>query len=191
MFNDKYGLTDAVLQGRKTMTRRIIPHDLIIEKDTKYINLYPYKSSDIMRKSAYKIGEIVAISQSYTELNAQYLLLDDAKHTLANSKGWNNKMFVKASLMPHQIIITDVRIERLQDISVEDLEKEGVEVRRYDKGGIEYVFYHPNPYRNGNWGYVHYYSLQDAGRAFFDSICGKGTWKSNPWVFVYDFKLIK
>lgn len=24
MFNDEYGLTDAVLQGRKTMTRRIV-----------------------------------------------------------------------------------------------------------------------------------------------------------------------
>lgn len=27
MFNDKYGLTQAVLEGRKTQTRRIIPSD--------------------------------------------------------------------------------------------------------------------------------------------------------------------
>ncbi len=29
MFNDAFGLTDAVLNGRKIMTRRIIPFDLV------------------------------------------------------------------------------------------------------------------------------------------------------------------
>lgn len=28
MFNDRYGLTEAVLSGRKTQTRRLIPLDL-------------------------------------------------------------------------------------------------------------------------------------------------------------------
>lgn len=27
MFNDRYGLTQAVIEGRKTMTRRLIPDE--------------------------------------------------------------------------------------------------------------------------------------------------------------------
>lgn len=34
--------------------------------------------------------------------------------------GWDNKMFVRAEHMPHRIRITDIRVERLQDISDED-----------------------------------------------------------------------
>lgn len=45
--------------------------------------------------------------------------------------GYKNKMFTKASLMPHHIRITDVKIERLQDISKEDFY-----VREYSKGMI-------------------------------------------------------
>lgn len=33
MFNDKYGLTKAVLEGRKTQTRRIVNESLIDEYD--------------------------------------------------------------------------------------------------------------------------------------------------------------
>lgn len=29
MFNDKYGLTQAVLEGRKTMTRRTVPQSVL------------------------------------------------------------------------------------------------------------------------------------------------------------------
>lgn len=191
MFKDKYGLTDAVLQERKTMTRRMIKDGTPLgnwEETEKY--------------AKYKIGEVVAVAQSYKDagIDPHFLMFQPIKGSTYFAEmeieamftgGWNNKMFVRADLMPHQIKITDIKVERLQDISEEDLEKEGVEVRRYEKSGNEYVFYHPNPYRNGNWGYVHYYSLQDAGRAFFDSISGKGTWERNPWVLVYSFKLVR
>lgn len=39
---------------------------------------------------------------------------------------WNNKRFVKGDLMPHQIRIIDVRIERPQDITDESCLKEGI-----------------------------------------------------------------
>ena len=37
MFNDKYGLTQAVLEGRKTMTRRIVPINLYNQTDWKVV----------------------------------------------------------------------------------------------------------------------------------------------------------
>lgn len=35
------------------------------------------------------------------------------------------------------------------------------------------------------------YGLQEAYAALIDKISGKGTWEGNPWVFVYDFELVK
>lgn len=97
-------------------------------------------------------------------------------------------MFVRADLMPHHIRITNVRVERLQDISDEDCIKEGVckwtkdkELYKYDLAdGFEMFEWRDKPR-----------TPQEAYAALIDRISGKGTWESNPYVFVYDFELVK
>ena len=60
----------------------------------------------------YKVGEIVAIAQSYHTLNESgYVAPEWCEHTCESSAGYKNKMFVRADLMPHHIRITDVKIE--------------------------------------------------------------------------------
>ena len=102
--------------------------------------------------------------------------------------GWSNKMFVKAELMPHQIRITNVRIERLQDISYEDCLAEGI-VKKWYAPACRNYFYIPN---------VEVKSTKDvfdtpreAYASLIDKVGKKGDWESNPYVFVYDFELIK
>ena len=46
-------------------------------------------------------------------------------------------------------------------------------------------------YGYDNQGIYHYGTPREAYSALFDSIYGKGTWDSNPYVWVYDYKLIK
>lgn len=193
MFNDKYGLTKAVLEGRKTQTRRIA-HISRYEFDV--VN-YEYPSAplglrrSILDISKYKINEIIAIAQSYRELGYTKLDIDNECITKA---GLDNKMFVKAELMPHQIRITNVRIERLQDISNEDCFSEGVVVIEAKvKGGVK--SYYPCEYLKScankvGWGRV-FDSAKKAYAELIDKVSGKGTWQSNPYVFVYDFELIK
>ena len=96
MFNDKYGLTKSVLDGRKTMTRRIVPQTTI----DKYALL---EDNTIIDDARYDIGEVVAVAQSYNELEYDNRSLDRSpidfrivRGTLGQSKGWNNKMFVIA-----------------------------------------------------------------------------------------------
>lgn len=202
MFDDKYGLTKAVLEGRKTMTRRIIKAPKTMEGQwvsgfaickrpgsDEVVEVMALDADEGMINNIlpkYKVGEVVAVAQSYGDIfrgmtSADYMderfnpLLSKGPH-LKNEAGWTNKMFVKADLMPHQIRITDVRVERLQDISEEDCLREGIE-----KDGEVYAF---NDYEG-------YKTPQLAFAALFDKINGKGTWKSNPRVFVYDFELVK
>ena len=106
MFNDKYGLTEAVLSGRKTQTRR--------------------------NSCRYKVGDVVAIAQSYKDAGVRFVQEEDKEFgcydfPAEQTKGWNNKMFV---------------------------------------------------------------TPREAYAALIDRLNGKGTWASNPIVWVYDFELL-
>ena len=197
MFNDRYGLTRAVLDGGKTQTRRIIPKDFFsLTWDEKNGTLW-YENSmgdfiDVRNSkyALYKVGEVVAVAQSYrdcggfSEFGKSRWEIIAASVGAANG-GWNNKMFVRPSFMPHQIRITDVRIERLQDISDEDCIKEGVR-KVVNENGI-YVQYYVGKGDNA----CSFENPREAFAHLIDKVSGKGTWERNPYVFVYDFELVK
>ena len=213
MFNDKYGLTRAVLEGRKTQTRRIVTEsalrmllDIPQYVDRTFDEMAEYCACDNTAKYLVKlyapnaVGKEVAIAQSYRDiLGAEYLPTSIEDEIIAlvkeNSGGISNKMFVRANLMPHRIKITNIRIERLQDISEEDCLKEGFEKINVNNGCGNML---------SHWKYLLTYedklgrSLQLGSRFYkeafsllIDKTCGEGTWEKNPWVFVYDFELIK
>ena len=102
------------------------------------------------------------------------------------SPGWTNKIFVRADLMPHHIRITNVRVERLQDISDSDIKTEGVD---YVNGYSESYFFGFGVKTDKGWIKLGN-TPREAYAALIDRISDKGTWESNPYVFVYDFELV-
>ena len=139
MFNDRYGLTEAVLSGRKTQTRRVVPKSIFqseydIEECARKIwieDMYGDWHDVLKSKYCFKVGEVVAIAQNYKDAEVNSIPCEDDEFgcygfPAEQTHGWTNKMFVRADLMPHHIRITNVRVERLQDISNEDCFKEGV-----------------------------------------------------------------
>lgn len=190
MFNDKYGLTQAVLEGRKTQTRRIIK---MPDYDEEYLDTafdWDFRESVIIdRYAKYSIGEIVAIAQSYKDIFSEFSQRPNPQLNIGvknptDTAGWTNKMFVKPELMPHQIRITNVRIERLQDISDEDCLAEGI--IKWDAGQEDIPFY---TYPNAK--IPDFDTPKEAYAALIDKVGKKGDWDSNPYVFVYDFELVK
>lgn len=172
MFNDRYGLTEAVLDGRKTMTRRQVP------------------ANWRLGKSRYYIGEVVAVAQSYKDagVNPDSIVSyndDGTPVTAIHSPGWTNKMFTRADLMPHRIRITDIRIERLQEITDESCLREGIQFHHISQS--YYVDYHKKT------GYRAWLGRtpREAFAALIDKVSGRGTWESNPYVVVYQFELVK
>lgn len=172
-FNDKYCLTQAVLAGQKTMTRRVLKDNVSLgnwEETKKHL--------------PYKVGEVVAIAQCYKKLypNADFEMVGNGFMT--ESAGWNNKMFVRANLMKRHIRITDVKVERLQNISDDDILREGV-WQSYDQKNLFYV--------SKTIGYaldVAFLSAREAFTYLIDMVSGEGTWNRNPWVVVYTFERI-
>ena len=185
MFNDRYGLTNAVIEGRKTMTRRLIPDEFFgLTWDTRGNTLvYENEYGDFIdvrhsKYTRYKLGEVVAVSQCYNDVVQEFT-------DLAFVPGSTNKMFVRADLMPHQIRITGIRCERLQDISDEDCVKEGV---RVGSQALEYPYYFID---TKQFLICDYKSPRRAFAALIDKVSGRGTWNRNPWVVVYEFELVK
>lgn len=210
MFNDKYHLTQAVLNGTKTMTRRIIsypskfrgenvagyfvcrrPSGEIVEvclhdEDERMID-----GGQIFPK--FEVGEIVAIAQNYRDSGYAPDSLDrhpkdlSIRGLMKDSAGWNNKMFVKSYACKHHVKIINIKVERLQGISNEDCLKEGI--YRLDSangnGGIAYSFVGASDKKHIGL----YNTPRDAFSALIDKVSGKGTWESNPYVWVYEFEL--
>lgn len=193
MFNDKYGLTEAVLSGRKTQTRRIAyEFGYRVDKCKIWGNNITYMDGkmqvlDEFPNPRYKVGEVVAIAQNYADVSLDnFESFIKADYTKMKA-GWKNKMFVRADLMPHHIRITDVKIERLQDISDEDCIREGI-ICKWHSPACRNYYYVPNEIIN-HPDKVHE-TPQEAFAAMIDRVSGKGTWDSNPWVFAYEFELV-
>ena len=209
MFNDKYCLTQAVLNGTKTMTRRVErlnPYAHILDETWnvegglndkgRWIFTLYNKNGDIVGDiiPRYNIGEVVAIAQSYKNIASNR---DEAEtvldlYKIGNSlltmdemgAGWNNKMFVRADLMPHHIRITDIKVERLQDISDDECLKEGLRLSGNGR------FYFQQMIASDHIINKYFDTPRDAFAYLIDKIIDKGTWESNPWVVAYSFELV-
>ena len=210
MFSEKFGLQQAVLNGSKTMTRRIEPTLSQLPEEIaedEYL-IQTIREDSILVERCYKgaklsswvirprfhLFEKIAVAQRYADIIAYHasVYTPHSHDWMREEKGWSNKMYVKADLMPHQIEITDYRIERMQYISEEDCLKEGI-IKRDDlidsqmNNIVRYTF--EGSFENHI--YKTYKSPREAFAALIGKISGKKCWEWNPWVLVYSFRLVK
>lgn len=211
LFNDKFCLTQAVLSGIKTMTRRLLKvpktcngkevysfNILTNNAGTQCVDLVDENGGVLGSwKPYYEVGEIVAIAQSYKNIieclpmHSDAILDELGMPRKEYKAGWTNKMFVRADLMPHHIKITDVKVECLQSISDEDILREGIREERF-AGGDSMFFYNKTFIRDKKQCVEPIYN-STARRAFTSlmyKIIGGRTWESNPWVVAYSFELV-
>lgn len=183
----------------KVQTRRIA-------KETNNLSVINGKPT-YLSKPRYKVGDVLYLKEPYKKWTRG---LSEGRHTSILYKygedtpcdkvglegssyytDWKNKLFMPAFAARHYIKITDVRAERLQDISNEDCIKEGIEICKYD------TRYYVNDIwgkskLDGTWENTRtlYDTPKQAYAALINSIDGKDTWDNNPWVWVYDYELI-
>lgn len=194
MFNDKYGLTQAVLDGRKTMTRRVA-----IDKPEGLYKLLRFKDQCIILKddkkiaeSPYKVGEVIAIAQSYNTLEREIERLGlplNLKPEIYKSAGYKNKMFVKAEHMPHHIEITHISLDYLGSISDEDCLCEGIVAVRPEEFTDHGVEVGPLQGYSFQFGKI-CETPRDAFKLLVKKTMGSDVWNNVPLVWVYLFKLI-
>lgn len=206
MFNEPFGLQQATFDDTKTMTRRIVPQvilDYVPKCQQEYYEqtlstisfedaiMNMVGAEKMFQRYVYNVGEVVAIAQRYSEVFADAYLIE----LCGKTAGWDNKMFVKAELMPHKIVILQRKLERLQDISDEDCLREGIYKHNalpdaLGEDRCKFIAYAydatQDKHRKRKW----FPTPREAFAALIDKVSGKGTWQSNPLVFAYAYKRI-
>ena len=185
LFNTE--MVKAILDGRKTQTRRVIPlknNDLIftgfvVSSTAKnregYCAFGKNKEQDLeFAKPHYKVGDILYVKEKCVdEYPNGFCFKEDYEE-----EEWNDRYLIKqyCNKLNARIFlkVTNVRIERLQDISVRDIEK---------ATGWRREIY---SYSNKNKAFFKDY------RDFWNSTAKDGyKWEDNPYVFVYEFERIE
>ena len=170
IFNDIF--IPIIAKGNKTMTRRIVNPQPIVDAESGYVYFKKHMldihtwQDDIIKYARYKVGEIVYIKEACGRISGIMFYRTDypEKHKMrTNFAGWRNKMFMKAESARYKIRITDVRLERVQDITNEDAWREGVS----DSPEYNCIALFQNKWIKIN---------------------GISSWKPNPFVFVYCFE---
>lgn len=181
----------AIVEGRKTVTRRLLnpqPFHVIGTKDifrwepSKLVSINMRDHADLAIPYAkYHFMEFVYIKEAWSTYGYPEIpFYKDEPGIKVNGIAWHSPMFLPEKFARYFICIKSVRVERLQDITGEDASAEGVILpfRVHGDGDSEY-------YEGIEKAYIDYYAK------LWDSINKKTPWASNPWVWRYEFELVK
>ena len=188
LFNTE--MVQAILDGRKSCTRRLIKpqpnqkhtYQLGFVNDStgrKDIGSFGFGTSELAGsiqyvKPPYQPGDILYVRETWKKApNGYYYYEDWQKNDIADITKWKPSIHMPKEAARIWLKVTDVRVERLQDITSEQICKEGVEVEE------PYVL-------NGE-------EKRYAFSALWNSTIKKSDldrygWDANPYVWVIEFE---
>ena len=161
----------AILDGRKTMTRRVVKCDSIVD-NKPYWNIGGFREGNF----PYQVGIWLWVRETWqgTKDCISYKASDPQQVVEFNYEPWRPSIFMPRWASRITLEITNVRVERLQDISAPDCVNEGINTQ----GPYDVAIYDEfSSHSIAQFAYL------------WDSINSKKyPWESNPWVFVISFK---
>ena len=182
----------AILDGRKTQTRRIVKprtmalfdvaihlgecSDFLSEGsassgDAKYLaGLCPFgqPGDKLWVKETYSITDL-----SISDLPGYVYRATDPDWSTLQGFRWKPSIFCTRAASRMTLEITGVRVERLNDISEEDAIAEGVTI-------TDSIVRDDSVHASRAW--------VESYRQLWEQINGAGSWEVNPWVWVIEFK---
>ena len=173
----------AILSGTKTQTRRLFRP----QPEYRYGVLFPQGSSTGYSPSLLagacpfgRPGDRLWVREQfacvrtrgmrYVEYKSDRSLSDFDGYDSPAGGRWRPSIHMPRWASRITLEITDVRVERLQDISEADAKAEGVSMPDVT----------PTP--------PDFWSYQQEFRHLWEQINGPGSWNDNPWVWVIEFK---
>jgi hypothetical protein len=174
----------AILEGKKTQTRRMIKGQRDMEFDINDPHFGPYwlsyatdaEGEDARVRCPYgKPGDRLWVREGHALDGSQVFYR--AGHAEAQSSGprvdirWRPSIFMPRRASRITLEITGVRVERLQQVSGPDCWEEGIS--------------------HAGWDPERYGSVVECYRDLWQSIHGAGSWDANPWVWVVEFRVLE
>lgn len=199
LFNTE--MVQAILESGKTVTRRCVKHEInVFEKNGETL-VYDHRflfdfvlDAYIDSQARYKKGDILYVRETWGDYDgeASYYLYK-ADYTEGQKGFWFEKEQIhwvelpkwKPSIhMPKEaarifLRVTDVRVERLQDMCLRDFINEGIVIREESFNDPENAYYQAKEVFHKIWNST----LKK------DELDQYG-WDANPYVWVYEFEVI-
>ena len=165
----------SLLDGRKTVTRRVVKFPRGWNpKFTGYIpdGAVLYGSNNIpAAKAPYHPGDILWVRETWSRLETgPYLYKADNEKPLSYL-GWRPSIHMPREAARIFLRVTDVRVERLDDMTTDDVFMEGV----FPTSTFEHI--------RDRWHQVWDSTIKPKDRPTYG-------WEANPWVWVIEFERI-
>jgi hypothetical protein len=207
-------MVQAILEGRKTQTRRVVKN---IPDGSQYLkeypahnamDMYPFLKPDELQKPDNeknatviscpfgKIGDRIWVRETWKpELvdcagkAASYYYLADNPDAKSTSIKFKPSIHMPKAAARIWLEITEVKVERLQDISEEDAIDEGIHVKYWGGDKTQPYAYRPTvPSEELVTDYDR--TPEESFQKLWQSINGGESWEANPWVWVVKFKVL-
>jgi len=187
-------MVQAILEDRKNQTRRLIKPQPELKENSGYNTKGAAYGVGTSKKetdhnfiscvSKIQKGDILWVRETFADLknghNEQYYTYKGDGYYEKPDWNWKPSIFMPKAACRIFLEVTNVRVERLQDIYEDDAINEGIDIIEQDEAYRDYD--------GGGWGC--YATAKGSFFSLWNSINGKDSWKENPWVWVYDFKRV-
>ena len=183
----------AILDGRKTQTRRVVKSDCLEIAERDDGTHWPWREDcdnggDIWYPCPYGYaGDLLWVRETWhpetSDPDARAAYKADCDYDTSDCS-WRPSIHMPRWASRILLRITDIRVERLQAIRDADALAEGIieQTSQIDAGWQDYW-----PSEDGE----PYASAREAYRALWESINGAGSWDANPWVWVVEFERVQ
>lgn len=185
LFNTE--MVQALLAGRKTMTRR-----------TKGLDNVNFNCTDLIKCAYGQVGDVLWVRETFAESKCLTKGCNEFSHyvykadndPLHNHFKWKPSLFMTKYACRLFLEITNIRVERLNDISETDAENEGIKLVEHNC--YENYLVEKDWFCNGR-NQRNYHMYQDpigSYASLWNKINGIGSWGANPWVWVIEFQRV-
>lgn len=185
LFNTE--MVRAILDGRKTVTRRVVKQSItdkfVLSQDGKLLGSFNADHPEwgiypTIDDAPYRPSNILYVRETFFECRGHFYYKADGKHEGLARLGvyfkWQPSIHMPCKAARIFLRVTDVRVERLQDINDDEALKEGFGYF----GAVDWIKSPFYDFRD-TWDTL----LKPKDRALYG-------WVANPWVWVIEFERV-
>ena len=185
----------AMLDGRKTQTRRVIKEKLMCGEDAHVNNCQYGKPGDrLWVRETWSKAKSPMSSEVFYRADGEPKGKQYPLSFVERESRWRPSIHMPRWASRILLEVTNVRVERLHDISEEDAIAEGLKAITKDGKTIKYGIPDRDGYPGNDdtgWDWCDWnVSPVSAYKMLWESINGQGSWVLNPWVWVVEFRRI-